>query len=116
MKIPFLDLKRSHNYLNKEISAALSRVHNSGEYILGNEVEKFEALREELRSDGQLLTIEEYIQKIDARYENRFAELENNWLVLERLKPELQKPDFVKAENRRLPDLPIQNKYKQVRG
>ena len=42
MKIPFLDLKRTHNYLNKEISAALSRVHKSGEYILGNEVEKFE--------------------------------------------------------------------------
>ena len=42
MKIPFLDLKRTHKYLNKEISAAVSRVHNSGEYILGNEVEKFE--------------------------------------------------------------------------
>ena len=42
MKIPFLDLKRTHNYLNKEISAAVSRVHKSGEYILGNEVEKFE--------------------------------------------------------------------------
>ena len=42
MNIPFLDLKRTHNYLYKEISAAVSRVHNSGEYILGNEVEKFE--------------------------------------------------------------------------
>lgn len=83
---------------------------------LQNEIEKLEVLRKELLADGRLLSVDEYIQKLDARYENRFRELENLWIILERLKPELQKPDFIKPDNRRLTDLPTYNRYKQVRG
>lgn len=64
--------------------------HKAREHILyrevnrlRNEVEKLEKLRKELCSDGQLLTVEEYIQKLDARYDSRFRKLENNWLILD---------------------------------
>ena len=42
MKIPFLDLKSQYLELKKELDAAYQRVMNSGWYILGLEVEKFE--------------------------------------------------------------------------
>lgn len=41
--IPFLDLKAPHVELHEEISAAIERVVSSGWYILGPEVEAFEA-------------------------------------------------------------------------
>ena len=41
--IPFLDLKAPHEELRMEIMAALSRVVDSGWYVLGEEVESFEA-------------------------------------------------------------------------
>ncbi|WP_299022812.1 competence protein CoiA family protein [uncultured Photobacterium sp.] len=107
------DIEKYEENLRKK---ARDHILNREVTRLRNEVERLETLRKELRVDGRLLSVDEYIQKLDARYENRFTELENNWLVLERLRPELQKPDFVKPENRRLPDLPIYNKYKQVRG
>lgn len=43
MKVPFLDLKASYDELKTEIDQAISTVLNSGWYILGEEVEAFEA-------------------------------------------------------------------------
>lgn len=43
MKIPFLDLGAAYQELKPEIDAAIARVLNSGWYILGPEVEAFEA-------------------------------------------------------------------------
>lgn len=43
MKIPFLDLRAAYRELKPEIDAAVSRVLDSGWYILGPEVEAFEA-------------------------------------------------------------------------
>ena len=43
MKIPFLDLKSTYLELRTEIDDAISSVLSSGQYILGNEVEKFES-------------------------------------------------------------------------
>lgn len=43
MKIPFLDLSTSYSELKPEIETAVSRVLDSGWYILGPEVEVFEA-------------------------------------------------------------------------
>lgn len=43
MKIPFVDLARQHRNLDKEISAAMSRVMENGSFILGEEVAQFEA-------------------------------------------------------------------------
>lgn len=43
MKIPFLDLRAGYLELKPEIDAAIARVLNSGWYILGEEVEGFEA-------------------------------------------------------------------------
>lgn len=42
MNIPFVDFKREYRDLKKEVSSAIKRVINSGHYILGGEVEKFE--------------------------------------------------------------------------
>lgn len=41
--IPFLDLKSSYDELKEDLNAAYQRVMESGWYILGNEVEAFEA-------------------------------------------------------------------------
>jgi len=41
--IPFLDLGTAYRELKPEIDATVSRVHESGWYILGSEVEAFEA-------------------------------------------------------------------------
>jgi dTDP-4-amino-4,6-dideoxygalactose transaminase len=43
MKVPFLDLKRQLDSLGDEISQAISRVLDSGIYILGEEVQSFES-------------------------------------------------------------------------
>ncbi|GIW99738.1 MAG: aminotransferase [Pirellulaceae bacterium] len=43
MLIPFLDLQAAYRELKDEIDAAVARVLNSGWYILGEEVEAFEA-------------------------------------------------------------------------
>ena len=43
MKIPFLDLGAAYRELKPEIDAAIARVLESGWYILGPEVEAFEA-------------------------------------------------------------------------
>ncbi len=43
MSIPFLDLKAAVVELRAEIDLAIKRVMDSGQYILGNEVEAFEA-------------------------------------------------------------------------
>ena len=43
MKIPFLDLGAAYRELKREIDAAVARVLDSGWYILGPEVEAFEA-------------------------------------------------------------------------
>jgi dTDP-4-amino-4,6-dideoxygalactose transaminase len=43
MKVPFLDLKRQFEAIGDEIAAAIQRVLDSGWYILGKEVESFEA-------------------------------------------------------------------------
>lgn len=43
MKIPFLDLGASYRELKPEIDTAVTRVLDSGWYILGPEVEAFEA-------------------------------------------------------------------------
>ncbi len=83
---------------------------------LRGEIERLEYLRKELQHEGQLLSADQYIQKLDAKYENQFTELEKCWLELEKLKPNLRKPDFIKPENRRLIDLPTYNKYREVRG
>ena len=42
MKVPFLDLHAAYLELKNEIDGAISRVLNSGNYILGSEVEAFE--------------------------------------------------------------------------
>ncbi len=42
MKVPFLDLKASYVELKREMDTAYSRVMESGWYILGEEVERFE--------------------------------------------------------------------------
>lgn len=42
MKVPFLDLGASYQELKNEIDTSISRVLNSGNYILGKEVEHFE--------------------------------------------------------------------------
>ncbi len=43
MKVPFLDLKAAYLELKDEIDSAIARVLNSGQYILGDEVDAFEA-------------------------------------------------------------------------
>lgn len=43
MKVPFLELGASYRELKSEIDTAISRVLDSGWYILGPEVEAFEA-------------------------------------------------------------------------
>ncbi len=43
MKVPFLDLKAAHDHLQGQIEAALLRVARSGSYVLGPELEDFEA-------------------------------------------------------------------------
>jgi dTDP-4-amino-4,6-dideoxygalactose transaminase len=43
MRIPFLDLTRPHQQLEQELSVALRRVLDGGHFILGREVEAFEA-------------------------------------------------------------------------
>jgi len=43
VKVPFLDLKPTHQALQSELEAAFRRVLASGNYILGTEVEAFEA-------------------------------------------------------------------------
>jgi dTDP-4-amino-4,6-dideoxygalactose transaminase len=43
MNVPFLDLKAAYTELQAEIDAAIKRVLDSGWYILGQEVEQFEA-------------------------------------------------------------------------
>ena len=43
MKVPFLDLRAAYLELKPEIDAAVARVMDSGWYILGEEVEAFEA-------------------------------------------------------------------------
>ena len=43
MKIPFLDLGAAYRELKQEIDTAIARVLESGWYILGPEVEAFEA-------------------------------------------------------------------------
>ncbi|MBE0474963.1 DegT/DnrJ/EryC1/StrS aminotransferase family protein [Rhodoferax sp.] len=43
MKVPFLDLKPTHQALQSELEAAFRRVLASGNYILGTEVQAFEA-------------------------------------------------------------------------
>ncbi|MBC7154419.1 MAG: DegT/DnrJ/EryC1/StrS family aminotransferase, partial [Rhodobacteraceae bacterium] len=43
MKIPFLDLRAAYLELKPRIDAAVARVLDSGWYILGPEVEAFEA-------------------------------------------------------------------------
>jgi dTDP-4-amino-4,6-dideoxygalactose transaminase len=43
MKVPFLDLRAAYMELKPEIDAAVARVLDSGHYILGPEVEAFEA-------------------------------------------------------------------------
>src|SRR5689334_13457917 len=43
MKVPFLDLKRQYLELKDELDAAYSRVADSGWFILGPEVERFES-------------------------------------------------------------------------
>jgi len=43
MKVPFLELKPTYDELRAEIDAAYHRVMDSGWYLLGNEIEAFEA-------------------------------------------------------------------------
>lgn len=43
MLVPFLDLTRQHKQLQSELSDALQRVFDSGQFILGDEVAAFEA-------------------------------------------------------------------------
>ncbi len=42
MKVPFMDLNRTHNPIRAEINKAVARVIDNNSYILGKEVEKFE--------------------------------------------------------------------------
>jgi dTDP-4-amino-4,6-dideoxygalactose transaminase len=42
MKIPFLNFKRANNFFQKEIHDSLKTVINSGQFILGDHLEKFE--------------------------------------------------------------------------
>jgi len=43
MKVPFLNLKRNYQVIQKEIDKSIEKVVKSGNYILGNEVENFES-------------------------------------------------------------------------
>ena len=43
MKIPFLELKPTYDELRDELDSAYHRVMDSGWYLLGNEIESFEA-------------------------------------------------------------------------
>jgi dTDP-4-amino-4,6-dideoxygalactose transaminase len=43
MKVPFLELKPAYDELRSELDAAYHRVMDSGWYLLGNEIESFEA-------------------------------------------------------------------------
>ncbi len=42
-RIPFLDLKDQHHAVREDLKAAFERTMESGWYILGNEVQQFEA-------------------------------------------------------------------------
>ena len=42
MSIPFLDLRQAHAELRSELRSAFERVMQSGQYILGEELELFE--------------------------------------------------------------------------
>ena len=43
MKVPFLNLRRNYQVIQKEIDKSIAKVIQSGNYILGNEVESFES-------------------------------------------------------------------------
>ncbi len=43
MRVPFLDLQGLHREIDGELTAAVERVLRSGRYVLGEEVERFEA-------------------------------------------------------------------------
>src|SRR5664280_2242827 len=43
MKVPFLELKPAYDELRDELDAAYHRVMDSGWYLLGSEIESFEA-------------------------------------------------------------------------
>ncbi len=87
--------------------------------LKASESHRLKQLQDELLefSDGWLLEVDQYIQMINERYENRFDELERNWIVLERKSARLNehevRPEFVKPDNRKLPPL---NQYKKRRG
>jgi chromosome segregation ATPase len=87
--------------------------------IESSELHRRKSLQDELLefSGGTLLDVEQYIQKINELYENRFDELERNWTVLEsklaRFNQVDRKPEFVNPGNRKLPPL---NLYNKVRG
>ena len=42
MKVPFLDLKSTYSEIHQELDQEISKVINSGQYIGGEIVEKFE--------------------------------------------------------------------------
>lgn len=83
------------------------------------ESQRLKSIQDELLefSGGTLLEVDQYIQKIKELYENRFDELERNWIVLERKLARFneidRRPEFVKPENRKLPPL---NYYNKIRG
>lgn len=87
--------------------------------LKASEPHRLKQLQDELLefSDGTLLQVDQYIQMISERYENRFDELERNWIVLERKLARLNehevRPEFVQPDNRKLPPL---NQYKKLRG
>ena len=56
--IPFLDLKAATDELRGELDAAVRAVLDSGWYVLGSEVEGFEALGEALGEAGELVLFE----------------------------------------------------------
>ncbi|MCR9810890.1 hypothetical protein NB585_20725 [Vibrio parahaemolyticus] len=87
--------------------------------LKSSEANRLKSIQDELLefSGGTLLQVDQYIQMINEKYENRFDELERNWIVLERqlarLNEHTKRPEFLKHENRKLPPL---NSYNKVRG
>ena len=76
MNVPFLDLKASYDEFKSELDAAYHRVMESGWYVLGSEVEAFEAE----------LSFSETTQRLFNGYTKLYKALGGGWLSEEELK------------------------------
>ncbi|UIP29278.1 hypothetical protein [Photobacterium sp. TLY01] len=83
---------------------------------LHEDIQFLKSARSELISDRDLSALEHYIKKIDSAYVAQYAELNYHWGNIQKIRPDLKKPDFISPENQHLKGLPKFKTYKDIRG